>query len=126
MSGLLTSQPVLAISDVTFYVVDFRPHIMVKENEPIEGADVSVVKRAFAEVGITVHLETLPWNRIIKLMRFGDIAGTLSCSKRDYRQNYILFSDPISYIEPIAISKKVSIPVVFVVSATSHTSVSPP
>ena len=106
LMSLFFSHSALAVSEVTFYVVDFRPHIVVEGSQVTGGADVALVERAFAEVGIRTHFEVLPWTRILKLMKRGSIAGTLSCAKRDYRKNYVLFSDPIAYMHPVLISKK--------------------
>ncbi|MBM6549513.1 substrate-binding periplasmic protein [Marinomonas ostreistagni] len=95
-----------AAADLTLYVVDYPPHIFAADKDNVSGLDVEVVKQAFAVMGVSVDTQVMPWNRIVKLMQHGQIAGTIACSRRDYREQYMLFSDPISYVEPIALSKQ--------------------
>jgi len=79
-----------------FYVVDYPPYIITHTNGHIDGIDVEVIREAFASVHQAVEFKVLPWNRILKLMKVGDIIGTVSCSKRESRMAYMLFSDVIS------------------------------
>lgn len=67
--------------------------------------DIDVVSAAFEEVGQPVEFGVLPWKRIMKLMQISEIAGGMSCSWRENRQSYMLFSDHISVIRQAAISK---------------------
>lgn len=90
---------------LTFFAVDYPPYIMATE-VPVYGMDVDVVKAAFAASGVPVEINMMPWNRIVKSIKLGTIPGTISCSKRPYRLEYMLFSDPTSEIKRIAMSKR--------------------
>ncbi|WP_425642850.1 substrate-binding periplasmic protein [Marinomonas gallaica] len=101
-SGLVKANDVY-----TFYIVDYPPYIMAPNNDStIHGIDIEVVKAAFDSQGVDVTFERLPWKRIIKSMQEGRIAGTVSCSKEKARDDYMLFSAPISYASRVVVSKK--------------------
>ncbi|MCO4785950.1 MAG: transporter substrate-binding domain-containing protein [Marinomonas atlantica] len=104
---LLFSGLVKANDVYTFYVVDYPPYIVVpNDDSTIHGIDVEVVKAAFDSQQIEVKFERLPWKRIIKSMQEGRIAGTVSCSKRELRSNFMYFSNPISHVSRAILSKK--------------------
>ena len=99
------SMPVSSEKALTFYVVNYHPYMIINDNNEISGMDVDVVSAAFKEVGQSVNFEVLPWKRVMKLMQRGEIAGTLSCSKRKGREAYMLFSEHISFTRQAAITK---------------------
>ena len=87
------------IQAIEFYVVDYPPHILVNENDQtVSGMDVDIVTSAFAAQGEQVIFKVMPWKRILKSMELGLIPGTVSCTARPGRSNYIYFSDPLSYV----------------------------
>ncbi|WP_415906730.1 substrate-binding periplasmic protein [Neptuniibacter sp. QD72_48] len=81
---------------VHLYTVDYPPYTMVDDNGVISGIDVEVTQAAFAAVGINADIQTAPWKRILKSIRHGRMAGTVTCSKRTGRDKFILFSDVLS------------------------------
>ncbi|TDO98857.1 substrate-binding periplasmic protein [Marinomonas balearica] len=90
---------------VTFYIVDYPPYLIESDKHgATSGMDVDIVRAAFREMNISATVKVMPWKRIIKSMKKGLIAGTISCSKRKDRIEYMLFSDPISQINQAAIS----------------------
>ncbi|MGX9417831.1 transporter substrate-binding domain-containing protein [Vibrio sp. RC27] len=103
---LLFSSLVSSQEPLTFYVVDYPPYMIINTENEISGMDIDVVTAAFRESGQTVAFEVLPWKRVMKLMKVGEVAGTLSCSKREGREQYMLFSDFISTTRQAAISRK--------------------
>lgn len=104
--ALLCSGVVKANDALTFYVVDYPPYIIAPNDESsIHGVDVEIVKAAFESQGIEVTFERLPWKRIIKSMQEGRIAGTVSCSKSESREDYMLYSAPISLVGRAMVSK---------------------
>ncbi|MGF1762648.1 substrate-binding periplasmic protein [Aliivibrio kagoshimensis] len=101
---ILLSRHSYAQEDLVFFVVDYPPYMIVGDNNEVSGMDVEVVSAAFKEVGQPVSFDVLPWKRIKKLIEVGEIAGGLSCSKRKGRENYMLFSEYISFTRQAAIT----------------------
>ncbi|RQW62734.1 substrate-binding periplasmic protein [Vibrio viridaestus] len=100
-SGSKASEPLV------FYAVDYPPYLIVDlEKNTISGVDIEVVRAAFSEMGQPVTFKVLPWKRILKLMKAGEIAGTMSCSIRQSRKSFMYFSDPISAPRQVAITLK--------------------
>jgi len=67
--------------------------------EPINGLrgfDYEVVTQALKLVGYQSEVEFLPWKRVIQYSKMGKIAGILSCSYRKEREDFIIYSNPIS------------------------------
>ncbi|ADZ92094.1 substrate-binding periplasmic protein [Marinomonas mediterranea] len=92
-------------SPVTFYIVDYPPYLIESDDQgKVSGMDVDIVRAAFKEVGIEASIKVMPWKRIVKSMKRGLIAGTISCSIRQERNGYMLFSDPISQVTQVAVS----------------------
>lgn len=100
-SGLRADQETLEL-----YVVHYPPYEIINPDGSISGIDVDVAKAAFAEVGINVVVKTEPWNRILKNIEYGRIAGSITCSKRAGREVYVDYSDPISEVNQVAFSAK--------------------
>lgn len=105
--GCTTSGVLRAAEDLTFYVVDYPPYILVDGgSHEVKGIDVDTTRAAFASQGVTVQFQVMPWLRIVKSMEQGLIAGTVSCSQRPGREDYMLFSDSISSVTRSLVSKK--------------------
>ena len=91
---------------IEFSVVDYPPYILVDDTtNSISGLDVEIVQAAFADQGVDVSFKTVPWKRIIKSMELGLIPGTVSCTKRPNRTDYMLFSEPLSIESRAVVSK---------------------
>jgi len=85
-------------STAILYATDFPPYEI--KNSPIgglRGFDVEVIEAAFAREGQSVEFKFLPWKRIVRLIKSGQGAGMLSCAYNKEREEYVLFSNPISY-----------------------------
>ncbi|WP_299197142.1 transporter substrate-binding domain-containing protein [uncultured Amphritea sp.] len=93
-------------NQVKLYTVEFPPYTIIGPQNAISGIDVEVVKAAFAAVGIEATISEAPWKRIVKNMEHGKIAGTLSCAKNPTREAFMLFSDPTSENNRVAITAK--------------------
>ena len=91
-------------NQVKLYVVDFPPYTIIDRQNKISGIDVEVVKAAFSAVGIEADFASAPWKRILKNMQHHKIAGTLSCSKSQDREPFMLFSNPVSEHNRIALT----------------------
>jgi polar amino acid transport system substrate-binding protein len=80
--------------------------VIVSDTGVVSGSDVEIVQAAFQSQGVQAKVDVLPWARIIKLMEHGAIAGTLPCSQRPERLAYMIFSDPLTTLQPAAIARK--------------------
>ncbi len=88
---------------IELYTVDYPPYTIMGQDGVFSGIDVDVVKAAFLAVGINVELKTAPWTRILKNIEHGHTLGTISCSKRPERLEYVIFSAPISAVKDVAV-----------------------
>ncbi|WP_067211799.1 substrate-binding periplasmic protein [Marinomonas aquimarina] len=104
---LFSSATLRAQEALTFYVVSYPPYIIVSEDtQQISGIDVDVTRAAFASQGVSVEFKTMPWNRVVKSIEQGRILGTLSCSQRPGREEYMYFSDELSAVSRAVVSRK--------------------
>lgn len=102
---LLLSPAVIANQTIKLYTVDYPPYTMIDDKGAISGIDVEVTQAAFAAVGINADIQTAPWKRILKSIRHGRMAGTVTCSKRAGRDQFILFSDVLSEANQSAVMR---------------------
>ncbi len=94
------------IKTVQLHVVDFPPYIIVPDTQDgITGMDIDIVQAAFAAADLDAHFSSTPWKRIIKSMERGTILGTVSCSRRPERLEYMLFSDEVTSTNRVAVSR---------------------
>lgn len=86
-----------AIEALTFYAVDFPPYEFENPKSPdLRGFDIDVIVKSFERVGIVAKIEFLPWKRIVSLTKSGEIAGMVSCAKKQGRETYVHYSNSIS------------------------------
>ncbi|WP_415912090.1 transporter substrate-binding domain-containing protein [Neptuniibacter sp. QD37_11] len=105
VAALLLPQVGIANQTVQLYTVDYPPYSLIDEKGAISGIDVEVTQAAFAAVGINADIQTAPWKRILKSIRHGRMAGTVTCSKRAGRDQFILFSDVLSEANQSAVMR---------------------
>ena len=103
VAGSLTYGEAAPAESIELYTVDYPPYTIMGQDGVFRGIDVDVVKAAFLAVGIKVELKTAPWARILKNIEHGHTLGTISCSKRPERLEYVIFSAPISVIKDVAV-----------------------
>ncbi|WP_419904240.1 substrate-binding periplasmic protein [Kiloniella sp.] len=82
---------------VVFSATDFPPYEFEKPEEGLRGFDLEVIEAAFARMKTSTSFEFLPWKRAVEQTKRGLFAGTLSCSHKVDREEFFIFSDPISY-----------------------------
>ena len=87
----LADRPVLPVA-----TEDYPPYEMSVAVEGLHGFDYEVMKAAFDLMGYDVEVQFLPWKRALHYTEQGDVAGLLTCAHTDEREEFILFSDPIS------------------------------
>ncbi|WP_415891664.1 transporter substrate-binding domain-containing protein [Neptuniibacter sp. PT8_73] len=102
---LLLSPFAIAKQTIQLYSVDYPPYTIIDDKGVISGIDVEVTQAAFAAVGINADIQTAPWKRILKSIRHGRMAGTVTCSKRAGRDQFILFSDVLSEANQSAVMR---------------------
>lgn len=91
---------------VELYAVNYPPYMIVDPLGNISGIDVEVTKSAFKAVDVPVRIVTAPWKRVLKSLKFGYIAGSLTCSQRSDRESYLNYSDKISEANQVAVLKR--------------------
>lgn len=74
----------------------YPPYEMKEPINGLRGFDYEVTIKALTLAGYETEIEFLPWNRVMQYARKGIVLGVLSCAFNDERENYIIFSDPIS------------------------------
>lgn len=88
---------------IELFTVHYPPYTIIDPQDHITGIDVDVTRAAFAAVGIDAKISAAPWKRILKNIQHGRIAGTLTCSKRAERAEYIHYSDQLSEAHQVAV-----------------------
>ncbi|WP_419905461.1 substrate-binding periplasmic protein [Kiloniella sp.] len=80
------------------YIVteDYPPYEMLEPQNGLRGFDYEVVTEVFKRMGYASKIEFLPWNRALMNARKGQTVGILTCAYLKEREDFILFSDPIS------------------------------
>ena len=91
---------------VELYTVDYPPYTIISPDGEISGIDVDVTTAAYAAVGINTVVLTAPWKRTLKNLQHGHIVGSITCSKRPGREEFILFSERLSEVNQVAVMSK--------------------
>ena len=74
----------------------YPPYEMKEPIQGLRGFDYEVAMKALTLVGYQPGVEFLPWKRVVQYAKMGKVVGMLSCSYRKEREEYIIYSDPIS------------------------------
>ena len=96
---LFASMPFQAESlekTVRIAATNYPPYEFEQPEEGLRGFDVEVVEEAFRRAGMTAVVEFYPWARAVDMGKKGDIDALLSLTKLPEREEYLLFSEPIS------------------------------
>ncbi|MEH6631017.1 MAG: transporter substrate-binding domain-containing protein [Halopseudomonas aestusnigri] len=88
----------VAQNGVELYIVteDYPPYEILKPQDGLRGFDYEVVTEIFKRMGYSSEIDFLPWNRALMNARKGKTVGILTCAYLKEREDFILFSDPIS------------------------------
>lgn len=98
-----SSSVIAAEKTIELFTVHYPPYTIIDAQENISGIDVEVTRAAFAAVGIDVNMSVAPWKRIEKNIKHGRITGTITCSKRASRAEFIVYSDQLSEAHQVAV-----------------------
>lgn len=80
------------------YIVteDYPPYEMAEPVDGLQGLDYEVVTEVFETLGYTPKISFLPWKRALREAQLGRTLGILTCAYKKDREDFIVFSDPIS------------------------------
>ncbi len=93
---LLLLSNTLRAETILISATDFPPYEFAQPKDGLRGFDVEVVEAAFDRVGIDTNFSFFPWKRAVAQAKLGLNTGLLSCSYLPERDEYFVFSDPIS------------------------------
>jgi len=86
----------LQAETVVLISLDYPPYEFQTPQNGLRGFDVEVIEEAFKRVNTSAVVKFLPWKRGIEQTKAGSFAGIFSCSHRVEREEYLIFSAPIS------------------------------
>jgi polar amino acid transport system substrate-binding protein len=81
---------------ITLAAEHYPPYEMEEPINGLKGFDYEVIMKAFSLLGYEVDVEFLPWKRVIQYSKMGRITGLFSCAYRKEREDFLLYSNPIS------------------------------
>jgi len=95
---LAAHAPGLAHDRLSYNVVaeHYPPYEMETAENGLRGFDYDVMTEVFARMGYAVNVSFLPWKRAVNETRLGAVVGLLTCAYLPSREEFILYSDPIS------------------------------
>jgi len=74
----------------------YPPYEMKEPINGLRGFDYEVAMEAFTLLRYPASVQFLPWKRVVQYSKLGKVAGMLSCSYRPEREEYVIYSNPIS------------------------------
>ena len=83
-------EPLLVVTE------DYPPYEMANPINGLQGFDYDLATEAFTRMGHEIEIRFLPWKRALLYARRGDAVGILTCAHLPAREEFLLFSDPIS------------------------------
>ena len=74
----------------------YPPYEMKDSPTGLKGFDYDVMVEIFSRLNYEIEVEFLPWNRVLAYAKHGKVLGILTCAYKEDRNDFIVFSDPIS------------------------------
>ena len=95
---LLLYQPcsMLQAQTVVLATLNYPPYEFETPQNGLRGFDVEVIEAAFKRVNISTEFKFIPWKRGVEQTKVGKFAGIFSCSHKVEREEFFIFSAPIS------------------------------
>lgn len=93
LAGLLSAHAGEKLFVVT---EDYPPYEMADAVNGLRGFDYDLAREAFARMGYEADIQFFPWKRALLYARRGDAVGILTCAHLPAREEFLLFSNPIS------------------------------
>jgi polar amino acid transport system substrate-binding protein len=84
----------------TFNIIgddDYPPFTYSDENSHVKGIDIELFQEAANRLGIEINIKLVPWKRLLKMTKQGDIVGSFAMFKTPERESFSLFTYPIHY-----------------------------
>ncbi|GAA3921122.1 substrate-binding periplasmic protein [Litoribacillus peritrichatus] len=80
-------------------VTETFPPFEYELNGEVVGSDTRVVRQVLKRMGYQADIKLIPWVRAQKYTQLGRVAAIYSLTKSPEREQYLYFSDPISYVQ---------------------------
>ena len=95
---LLFLRPVLAQDSIVLPIATehYPPYEMLEPIAGLKGFDYEVMEEIYTRLGYQLDVAFLPWKRALSYTQLGDVVGILTCAHKKEREEYMIFSDPIS------------------------------
>ena len=74
----------------------YPPYEMLEPIAGLKGFDYEVMVEIFTRLGYELAVEFYPWKRALSYTKQGKVVGILTCAYNEDRDDYMLYSDPIS------------------------------
>ena len=91
-----TARPVLAEDPLFIVNEDYPPYEMAEPVNGLRGFDYDLVQEIFTRMGYETDIQFLPWKRALLYARISKSVGILTCAHHPDREEFLLFSNPIS------------------------------
>jgi len=95
---LLILLPNLALKAETVILttIDLPPYEIAQPQDGLRGFDIEVIEAVLDRANISTEFKFSPWKRGLEQVKHGVVTGTFSCGYRVEREEYIIYSSPIS------------------------------
>jgi polar amino acid transport system substrate-binding protein len=89
-----------------FVCEEYPPYEYLLNNNPV-GMEIEVIEAVCREMKVKYSIEFMPWARVIKSLKTGEVDCVIGILKLDERKTYLLYPDlPISKDSRIILSRK--------------------
>jgi polar amino acid transport system substrate-binding protein len=82
--------------DLYIVTENYPPYEMLEPVAGQKGFDYEVATEIFTLLGFNPDINFVPWKLALRLARLGETVGILTCAYRKEREEFIIFSEPIS------------------------------
>ncbi|WP_067095426.1 substrate-binding periplasmic protein [Marinomonas atlantica] len=113
---LLLTNSMAHAEKVVLYSMHFPPYSINADIVPsyednvgedgLYGADIEIIRAAYASQNIEVAFKTAPWKRIMRDLEAGLILGAVSCRPIAERSAFSYFSEAVSYSTMVLATQK--------------------
>jgi len=100
IAGLFLSLLPILLFGQTFNIIgddDFPPFTYYDKNAQVKGIDIEVLQEMANRLGIQINIKLMPWKRLLKMTKKGDVVGSFSLFKTPERESFSLFTYPVHY-----------------------------
>lgn len=84
----------------TFNIVgddDYPPFTFIDKNAQVKGIDIELFQALATRLNIEINVSLVPWKRLLKMTKNGDIAASFALFKTKERESFSLFTHPVHY-----------------------------